>query len=62
MCHTKSWFKSLQESDQGLVTLGNDRACKVRGVGSIKLRIYDGSYKVLLQQVKYVHDLKRKSH
>lgn len=62
MCHTKSWFESLQESDQGLVILGNDRACKVRGVGSIRLRIYDGSYKGLLQQARYVPDLRRKSH
>lgn len=57
-CHTKSWFESIQESDQGLVILGNDKACKVKSIGSVKLRMHDGSYKIL-QQVRYVPDLKR---
>lgn len=28
MCHTKSWFESIQESDQGLVILGNAELVK----------------------------------
>lgn len=58
MCPMKSWFESIQESDQGLVILGNDKACKVKGIGSIRLRMHDGSSNIL-QQVRYVPELKR---
>lgn len=58
MCPTKSWFETLKEEEQGLVILGNNKTCRVKGIGSIRLRMYDGVDRVL-QQVRYVPELKR---
>ncbi|XP_073291104.1 uncharacterized mitochondrial protein AtMg00300-like [Primulina huaijiensis] len=58
MCPTKSWFEKLEESDQGLVLLGNDKACRVKGIGSIRLRMQDEIDRIL-QEVRYVPELKR---
>lgn len=39
------WFQDMQIS--GTVLLGNDRICHIKGIGSIKMRMYDGSVKLL---------------
>ena len=57
ICSHKSWFQNLEIS-QGSVILGNDQTCEVKGVGSIKLKVMDGSIKVLTE-VRYIPQIKR---
>lgn len=47
-----------RELDDGQVMLGNNQTCKVLGIGTIRLRMFNGSEK-LLQNVRYVPKLKR---
>ena len=48
----------MMERYSGSVLLGNDIACRIRGVGSVGLRMKDG-LDLVLQNVRYVPDLKR---
>lgn len=34
------WFQSLKKFDGGLVLLGNDESCRVRGVGSVRIKMF----------------------
>ena len=58
MCPIKSWFSSYMERNEGKVRMGNNEACKVFGMGLIKLRLHDGMERTLTN-VRYVLDLKR---
>lgn len=58
MSPIKSWFEELQEKGDGLVLLGNNKACRIKGVGSIRIRMHDGVDR-LLKNVRYVPELKR---
>ncbi|PON41343.1 Zinc finger, CCHC-type [Parasponia andersonii] len=58
MCPTKSWFENLEKTDGGSVLLGNNKPCKVAGIGSVRIRMFDGMERIL-QQVRYVPELKR---
>lgn len=55
---TKSWFALFKDLDYGLVLLGNDNPCKIKGIGTIKLRMYDG-LNMIIQQARYIPELKR---
>lgn len=57
MCPIKSWFEDLNESDNGLVLLGNNKECKIKWIGSIRIRMPDGVDR-LLGQVRYVPELR----
>lgn len=58
MCPNRDWFSSFQELDGGCVLMGNDNACKTKGIGSIRLKLHDGSIRVLTD-VRYIPDLKK---
>lgn len=58
MCHSKDLFKTFESLDGGKVLLGNNLACKVVGLGTVSVKIFDGVSKDL-EQVRYVPDLKR---
>lgn len=58
MCPNKSWFEALTEEDEGLVLLGNNKSCKTKGMGSIRIRMFDGADRVI-KQVRYIPELKR---
>lgn len=60
MSHHKDWFTNLSFGKLGsvLVLLGNDQVYQVEGMGDIKIKIHDGSVKIL-SDVRYVPDLKR---
>lgn len=40
------------------VLLGNNKACKIKGEGTVRIRMYDGVDRIL-KNVRYVHELKR---
>lgn len=54
----RHWFIELRTEKFGSVLLGNDQVCSVEGVGIIKLKTHDGSYKILTE-VRYIPQLKR---
>ncbi|KAL8516313.1 hypothetical protein ACS0TY_014829 [Phlomoides rotata] len=58
MCPNECWFRDLEKLDGGSVLLGNDQSCKVQGIGSIKIRMFDGADRIL-SKVRYIPDLKR---
>lgn len=58
MCPNKDWFISYTKNHGGQVLLGNNKACKVTGIGAIKLKLADGVTRIL-QEVRHVPELKR---
>lgn len=57
MCPKLEWFQSVEKS-LGTVLLGNNQICLVKGIGSIRLKLQNGSEK-LLTEVRYIPDIKR---
>ena len=57
MCSHRNWFISYQSVDEGVVFMGNGIPCKIVGVGSIRIRMFDGIVKELTD-VRYVPELK----
>lgn len=58
ICPHKDWFESLDIVDGSLVLLGNNKACKITRIGSIRITMHDGIER-LLQHVRYIPELKR---
>ncbi|GKD84541.1 zinc finger, CCHC-type containing protein, partial [Tanacetum coccineum] len=46
------------ECDGGSVQLGNNRECKIRGIGKVRIQLKDGS-SFVLHNVRYIPELKR---
>jgi hypothetical protein len=57
MCLHRNWSISYQSVDEGVVFMGNGIPCKTVGVGSIRIRMFDGIFRELTD-VRYVLDLK----
>lgn len=58
MTPNQEWFDSYKKTDVGKVLMGNNIACKVTGIGTVKVNISDGSIKVFTY-VRHVPKLKR---
>lgn len=58
MSPRKDWFFDFKDLEAGQVLMGNNQSCKIQGIGSIKLRMWDGSLTVITE-VRYIPDLKR---
>lgn len=58
----KSWVidlgYSLEMKEGGVVQLGNNKACKVYGISTIRLKMF-GNRKFLLHVVRHVPELKQ---
>ena len=54
----KPWFNTYKEIDGELVYMGNNEACKIKGIGSISLKLTDRTVK-LLRNVRHISLLKR---
>ena len=57
ICPQKDFFITFEKVNGGRVLLGNNLACKVAGIGSISIKMYDGKV-INLEQVRYVPELK----
>jgi hypothetical protein len=57
MCSHRNRFISYQCVDEGVVFMGNGILCKTIGVGSIRIRMFDGIVRELMD-VRYVPELK----
>jgi hypothetical protein len=58
MCLHKHWFSTYQPIDDGFVFMGNDISCKTVGIGSIKIKMYDGSIRTLIY-VRHALELRK---
>ena len=58
MTSRRDWFDTFEEVSSGQVKLGDDFTVDVQGVGSIKIKAFGGTIKVL-NNVRYVPKLKR---
>ena len=54
----REWFATYDRSDGGTVSLGGDYPSKLAGVGTIRVRMYDGIIRIL-SNVKHVLKLKK---
>ena len=58
MCSRREWFVEYKELSTGRVLMGNNKACNILGIGTVKLKLEDGTVK-LLTEVRHVPELKR---
>ncbi|KAK2989446.1 hypothetical protein RJ640_018764 [Escallonia rubra] len=58
MCPNRDWFATYRPFDGVKVLMRNDVACKVVGIGSIHIRMYDGIVRTLTD-VKHVLELRK---
>ena len=58
MTPNKTFFHTFESVDGGNVTMGNNTTCKVVGIGSIKIKMFDGIVRTLTD-VRYVPGLKK---
>ncbi|KAH9734079.1 hypothetical protein KPL71_017263 [Citrus sinensis] len=54
----ENYFTTYQLCDEGMILMGNNSMCKVVGIGTVSLRMFDGVVRELTQ-VRFVLDLKR---
>lgn len=54
----KNWFEEIKLEEGGHVLLCNNKSCKIMGIGSIRIKIYDGVEQVL-QNVRFILELNR---
>jgi hypothetical protein len=58
MCPNRMWFDTFKSCNAGTVLMGNDARCKAIGLGTIKVRMFDGIVRILTN-VRYVPNLKK---
>ena len=57
MCPNAEFFEELDEA-KGSVVLGNNQVCSIKGIGTIRFRMNDGSTKIL-SEVRFIPGVKR---
>ncbi|KAG8480615.1 hypothetical protein CXB51_024767 [Gossypium anomalum] len=58
MSLNRDWFTIYEIVSEGVVLMGNNASCKIAGVGTIKVKMFDGVVRTL-SDVRYVPELKR---
>ena len=58
MCPNRDWFSTYETVSKGVVLMGNDASWKIIGVGTIRIKMFDGIVK-MLGDVKHIPYLKR---
>ncbi|KAG9450482.1 hypothetical protein H6P81_010447 [Aristolochia fimbriata] len=58
MCPHRSWFSTFVDYNGGKVLMGNNAVCKTIGMGTIKIKMFDGIVRTLAD-VRYVPKLKK---
>ncbi|KAG8472574.1 hypothetical protein CXB51_034372 [Gossypium anomalum] len=58
MSPNRDWFTTYETVSEGVVLMGNNASCKIAGVGTIKVKIFDGVVRTL-SDIRYVPELKR---
>ncbi|KAG8491535.1 hypothetical protein CXB51_014880 [Gossypium anomalum] len=58
MSPNRDWFITYEIVSEGVVLMGNNASCKISGVGTIKVKMFDGVVRTL-SDVRHVPELKR---
>ncbi|GJW19150.1 zinc finger, CCHC-type containing protein [Tanacetum coccineum] len=58
MTHRRDFLFDFKGFDGGSVRLGDNRTCTIKGIGKVKIQLYDGS-SFILEDVRYVPGLRR---
>ncbi|KAG8503063.1 hypothetical protein CXB51_000814 [Gossypium anomalum] len=58
MSPNRDWFTTYETVFEGVVLMGNSASCKITGVGTIKVKMFDGVVRTL-SDVRHVPELKR---
>ncbi|KAG8481939.1 hypothetical protein CXB51_026741 [Gossypium anomalum] len=58
MSPNRDWFTTYETVSEGVVLMGNNASCKIAGVGTIKVKMFDGVVRTL-SDVRHVPELKR---
>ena len=58
MCPQKEYFDTYKACDASTVRMGDDLVSKVMGIGTVKVKMYDGAVK-MLTNVRYVPKLRK---
>ncbi|KAG8480131.1 hypothetical protein CXB51_025349 [Gossypium anomalum] len=58
MSPNRDWFTTYETVSEGVVLMGNNASCKIAGVGTIKVKMFDGVVRTL-SDVRCVPELKR---
>ncbi|KAG8475009.1 hypothetical protein CXB51_031823 [Gossypium anomalum] len=58
MSPNRDWFTTYETVFEGVVLMGNNASCKIAGVGTIKVKMFDGVVRTL-SDVQHVPELKR---
>jgi hypothetical protein len=58
MSPKRDWFTTYELVDDGSVLMGNDVACKIVGMGTIRIRMHDGIVRTL-KNVRHILELKK---
>ena len=58
MTPRRDWFHQYEPLSKGTVFMGNDHALKIVGIGTVKVKMYDGSIQTI-QEVRHVAGLKK---
>ena len=58
MCPRIEYFEILKMVQGGIVRLGDNKACKVHGIGIVKFKMFD-DHELLIHNMRYVPELKQ---
>ncbi|KAG8485682.1 hypothetical protein CXB51_019024 [Gossypium anomalum] len=58
MSPNQDWFTTYETVSEGVVLIGNNTSCKTAGVGTIKVKMFDGVVRTL-SDVRHIPELKR---
>ena len=58
ICPNRDWFTSYQTINGGSVLMRNNTSCKIAGIGTVKIKSYDGTMKTL-SNVPYIPGSKK---
>ncbi|KAG8478618.1 hypothetical protein CXB51_028426 [Gossypium anomalum] len=58
MCPNREWFSTYSSVEGGVMRMGNDSSSKVVGIGTVKIKMHDGTIRTL-SDVRYVPDLRK---
>ena len=58
MTPKKDWFDTYKPYNGGMVQMGNNATCPIIGIGTVKIKMFDGVVRVL-SNVRYVPDFRK---
>ncbi|KAH9726184.1 hypothetical protein KPL70_008163 [Citrus sinensis] len=58
LCPIKEWFTDFRNLESGAVMMGNNQPCRTMGIGTIRLKMFDGMVREL-KEVRFVPEIKK---